>query len=95
MQHQQASKWPGPPQELVILIIQKLVTSAGNKFSAAADMRLVCKAWRAASSQYPAVMACDDFEDLSELCLAFPQLSVIIVEASESQAVGLSAAACI
>ena len=89
MHRQQGSKWSDLPQELVILAIGKLVTSAGNDFCAAASMRRVCKAWRAASSQYSADLSCRSMDDLSKLCPLFPQMKSIFIRSSPCEAVGL------
>ena len=89
MQHQQERKWSELPQDLVLMIIQKLVTSAGDAFSAAANLRLTCKPWHAASGQYPAGLACNSAEYLSNLCLAFPLLSSVHVRDSESRSMDL------
>lgn len=82
MHRQRQSRWADLPQELVLSIIQKLIEAAGNNFSAVSNLRSVCKAWRAASSQFPAALYCTQMEDLSSLCAVFPQLAALQIPAS-------------
>ena len=77
MQDQRSSKWAKLPEELVISVMEVLIRSDGNKFSAAANLRSTCKAWHAASRQYPAALACSSSNDLVKLCKAFPRLASI------------------
>ena len=79
-------QWANLPPEMVLLVIQKLVLAAGNKFSAALNLRLVCKAWHAASIQHPAALLCRDIENLDSLCSAFPGLGSLRISALDYSA---------
>ena len=77
MRCRQGNRWADLPEELVISFMEHLIKAAGNDFSAAANLRSTCKAWHAASRQYPAALACSSRNDLVKLCKAFPRLASI------------------
>ena len=79
MPSQQRSRWADLPAELVIIVMEILIEAACCKFWAAVNLRSTCKAWHAASRQYPAALACRREEDLNKLCKAFPRLASIDV----------------
>lgn len=69
--------WADLPPDILLLIIQKLITLPGNDFKAVADLRRTCRAWRATCSQYPATLLSRSTANVSQLCHTFPQLASI------------------
>lgn len=88
MSQQGAPEWTDLPQELLLLIIGKLIEfgAAGNDLRAMINLRSTCRAWRAASSQFPAVLFCKCPQDLNRLCTAFPQLASLYLLVGECSA---------
>lgn len=83
MPRQSQPKWAELPQELILLIIQKLFEEVGKDFRAVSALRSACKAWHAACSQFPASLRCYCLQDLSRLYAAFPQVALLRIRVPE------------
>lgn len=89
MHSQEGQNWADLPQDLLLLIVQKLLLGASNKHKAMANVRRACKAWHAACSQYPAALSCRCLPNLSRLCAAFPGPAVLRIHVPEYSASAL------